>query len=216
MEKFKILIAPHPLLREKAKEVEEINESLKATIAQMFKIMKDSKGVGLAAPQLGISKRIFVMGGDEDEEKVPFGVWINPSIKPISKEKAIGVEGCLSFPGLELPILRFTKIKVKGKDEKNRPREAIYEGYPARVVQHEFDHLEGILFTDRLKPLRIVLMGSPEFAVEIFEAIYTHPAFEVVLVVSESDKPKGRGLKIQPTPVSSWAEKRKLPLFKVE
>jgi len=215
MKKLKILVAPHPLLREKAKEVGRVDESLKAVIAQMFKIMKASKGVGLAAPQLAISKRFFVMGGGEDEEKVPFQTWVNPFIKPLTRKKVMGVEGCLSFPGLELPILRFAKIKVRGKDEENRPKEVIYEGYAARVIQHEFDHLEGVLFTDRLKPLKLVLMGSPEFSAAVFEAIYAHPAFEIVLVVSESDKPKGRGLKIQPTPVSQWAERRGLPLYKV-
>lgn len=165
---MKIYTYPSEVLRKVAKEVDLSNEEEKKevleTISKMKKTMYESKGVGLAAPQVGISKRFFVIDIDskleKDEEgnikevkEGKFRVYINPQI--IEKEgKSKGEEGCLSVPGVYEEVNRFEKIKLKYYDINLEEKEELVDGFLAIAIQHENDHLDGKLFIDRLPTVK--------------------------------------------------------------
>ena len=136
------------VLRTKCEEVkpEEINDDLRSTLNEMFETMISANGVGLAAPQVGISKRFFVIIADDDVRRV----FINPVITKTSSELTPYEEGCLSIPGYSEEIIRPAKISVSALDE-NGKRFLLedIDGLLARCVQHEYDHLDGIMYIDR-------------------------------------------------------------------
>ncbi len=135
-----------PVLRSPATDVQEITEIHQRLIADMFDTMRDAPGVGLAGPQVGVMERIFVYEASEDDS----GVLINPKIVNRSGETEIDDEGCLSLPGLFYPVERSTSIVVEALDEKGEPVTIAASDYKARIFQHEIDHLDGVLFIDRL------------------------------------------------------------------
>jgi peptide deformylase len=134
------------VLRQKAKPVKDINDELRKTLAEMFETMHKDRGVGLAGPQVGLLQRIFVIHAEGDQDRV----FINPSIIWTSQEQVKYEEGCLSVPGLWADVVRPEKIKVQAWNERGRAFTLEAAGILARVIQHEYDHLEGILFMDRL------------------------------------------------------------------
>jgi peptide deformylase len=134
------------ILRQKAKPVKDINDELRKTAQDMIQVMHDDKGVGLAGPQVGLLKRIFVTHAEGDDTRV----FINPSIIWTSQEQVKGEEGCLSVPGVWADVKRPERIKVQAWNEKGRAFTLEVSGMLARVIQHEYDHLEGVLFIDRL------------------------------------------------------------------
>lgn len=136
---------PDPVLREVAKPVKEVTPNIRKLLRDMAETMYDAGGVGLAAPQVGISKRVIVVD-PRDEETGLIGM-VNPEIVEAEGEQ-LGPEGCLSIPGLNGEVKRHMRIKVKGLDENGEPLVIDAEGYLARIFQHEIDHLDGILFTD--------------------------------------------------------------------
>ena len=147
----KIVTVPHPVLRGKAQKVTEFNAELRELIDDMIETMRDAPGVGLAAPQVNVPWRVFVaVFGDEDDPDAPAQVYafVNPVIKYTSKETEIGVEGCLSIPGLVGEVIRPYAATVEGFDAYGRPITVHAEGWLARIFQHEIDHLHGVLFTD--------------------------------------------------------------------
>ncbi|MDR0447452.1 MAG: peptide deformylase, partial [Treponema sp.] len=127
-------------LRQKATAVKDINDKLRFIVQDMIKIMHDGKGVGLAGPQVGLLKRIFVTHIDGDEARV----FINPSIIWTSQEQVNFEEGCLSLPGAYAEVIRPGKIKVQAWNETGRAFTLEVSGMLARVIQHEYDHLEGV------------------------------------------------------------------------
>jgi peptide deformylase len=133
-------------LRQKAKPVKDINDDLRKTVLEMLEIMHKGRGVGLAGPQVGLIKRIFVTHAEGDKSRV----FINPSIIWTSQEQVRYEEGCLSVPGLWADVVRPEAIKIQAWNEKGRAFTLEVSGILARVIQHEYDHLEGILFIDRL------------------------------------------------------------------
>ncbi len=149
----KIITTENPILRQKAKKVHRFDPSLQRLVDDMFETMHESNGVGLAAPQIAQSIRVFVAEYTDPEEdgqhhKV---VVFNPEIVKAEGE-AYGTEGCLSIPGyVGDNIRRATKILVKGQDVKGRAIRVPAEGWFARILQHEIDHLDGVLFLDRLE-----------------------------------------------------------------
>jgi peptide deformylase len=152
----KIVTLPEPVLRRKAHPIGKVDKNLQTLIDDMVETMRDAPGVGLAAPQIGLSERLIVVEyyeRDEDEEKedAPKKVWavINPEIIKASAEKLTGVEGCLSIPGLVGEVERHASIQVKGLNRHGKPLKVKADGWLARIFQHEIDHLNGILFTDR-------------------------------------------------------------------
>lgn len=142
---MEILHLGQELLRQKSLPVEEVNDELRATIQAMFDTMLESDGVGLAAPQVGILKRFFVVIADDDVRRV----FINPQILSTSQEMCDYEEGCLSIPNVYEKISRPAKITVQALNEQGKPFTLNAEGFLARVIQHEYDHLEGVLYIDR-------------------------------------------------------------------
>jgi peptide deformylase len=147
---LKIVKLGSDILRQKAAPVTVFGPELEETVAQMIVLLKEAKGVGLAAPQVGIGERFFVIhaGGE-----APLA-FINPTIIETSADTVACEEGCLSLPGVQADIIRPAAVKVQAFDTKGRPFTIECSGIVARVIQHENDHLDGILFYDRLSELK--------------------------------------------------------------
>lgn len=153
-----IVTLPEPILRRKAKPVTQFDDNLQTLIDDMIETMRQAPGVGLAAPQVNIPERLIVVEYGEEEEdengdviekpKKLFAV-INPEIIKFSKETELGVEGCLSIPGLVGEVERYSEVQVKGLNRHGKPVKIKAEGWLARIFQHEIDHVNGVLFTDR-------------------------------------------------------------------
>ncbi len=135
------------VLREKAVEINKFDAGLIRIVEEMKEAMKQAAGVGLAAPQVGIAKRLFLATLDEK-----LYVMINPKISPLSTDTEIREEGCLSIPGVWVDVERYVKIKLNAQDINGESVEMELEGFPARVIQHELDHLNGVLIIDRITP----------------------------------------------------------------
>lgn len=134
------------ILRDPAQPVPKVSSEIKKLIEEMFETMRENNGVGLAAPQVGINKRVIVI---DDGQHEPLAL-VNPVLLR-GKGEAEDTEGCLSLPGIYLPVKRFEKVSVRGRDLKDRSIVVEAEGFFARVIQHEMDHLEGKLFIDRVE-----------------------------------------------------------------
>jgi peptide deformylase len=143
---MQIITLGSELLRQKAEKITKFDEETANTAKQMLEILVRDKGVGLAGPQIGIMKRIFVVQVQGDTGRV----FINPSILETSLKTYKYEEGCLSIPGIYANVVRSESIKIQAWNEKGRPFTIEASGLLARVIQHEYDHLEGILFLDRL------------------------------------------------------------------
>ena len=150
---LKIVKYPESVLEKKAEPVTEFNEELLKLIENMFETMYGAPGVGLAAPQVGVSKRVFVMdcsGGKDPEQKI---VMINPQV--VMKEgEQTGEEGCLSFPGIYFPVTRAMRAVVRAQDANGEEFEIDGMELTARCMLHENDHLDGVLFIERTSPLK--------------------------------------------------------------
>jgi peptide deformylase len=150
-----IITLPNPILRKKARKIKEIDSDLQILIDDMIDTMRDEPGVGLAATQVAVSNRLIVVEyaeGSEDgesEEKPKLYVVINPEITRPSSEMVMGIEGCLSIPGLVGEVERHDSLVVKGLNRYGKPIKIKASGWLARIFQHEIDHLDGIVFTDR-------------------------------------------------------------------
>jgi peptide deformylase len=143
-----VKLYPDPVLRKKAQEVSEIDDGIRAVVEDMFETMEQEGGVGLAAPQIGITNRIIVISIHERGfERLAL---INPVIMESSPERAASEEGCLSFPGIEAEVSRPERVMVQVTTKNGRVVEITATGLLARVLQHEIDHLNGVLFIDRL------------------------------------------------------------------
>ena len=147
-----IVFLPDPVLRRKAHKITEMDDGLQKLIDNMVETMREAPGVGLAAPQVGISNRLIVVEfGDEDDDEKPKKLYamINPEIISVSEEMVTGIEGCLSVPGLLGEVERHFQIVVKGLNRNGKPTKIKATGWLARIFQHEIDHLDGIVFPDR-------------------------------------------------------------------
>lgn len=151
---LKIIEYPDTLLREKSQPVEQVDSAVAELLRQMLQKMYDTHGVGLAAPQVGILKRLVVIdvGSKEGQEK-PL-LMVNPEIVEKSEEIKKASEGCLSVPNQYAPVERFASVTVSYLDENGVRQEISADGLLAVALQHEIDHLNGILFIDYLSPLR--------------------------------------------------------------
>ncbi len=147
-----IVTLPDPVLRRKARKVTDFGPGLQTLIDDMVDTMRNEPGVGLAAPQVGVTDRVIVIEyGDEEDEKVPPKLYavINPEFTRLSKEKVEGTEGCLSIPGYWGDVERHAGVVVKGQNRRGQPIVVKAQGWLARIFQHEMDHLDGVLFVDR-------------------------------------------------------------------
>ena len=173
MTSLTILKMGTPSLRERSKEITNFDSKDLHTLIQNLKdAMKTHSGVGIAAPQIGVNQRVIVFGFENNprypnEKPVPLTVLINPILTPLSDEKIEGWEGCLSVPGLRGKVPRYSKIRYTGFTEEGEKIERIAEGFHARMLQHECDHLDGILYPDR-----ITNMQNFGFEDVLWESIY--------------------------------------------
>jgi len=139
---------PDPVLRMQAKPVEEFDDELRRLIERMKSLMVEANGVGLAATQVGVLRRLFVLSrGDDDVTAI-----VNPEIVSRSEETETDDEGCLSLQGVAAPVERASSVRLEGLDEAGRQVGYDLEGAPARTAQHELDHLDGVLILDRTTP----------------------------------------------------------------
>lgn len=154
-----IVTLPEPVLYRKARPVKKLDKNLQMLIDDMIDTMRDAPGVGLAAPQVGISERLIVVeyaeqpeeveGEEIKEVKPKLYVMINPEIVKTSEETVSGVEGCLSIPGLVGEVERFEEVQIKGLNRRGQPMKVKAKGWLARIFQHEMDHINGVVFTQR-------------------------------------------------------------------
>ncbi|NQX92524.1 MAG: peptide deformylase [Flavobacteriales bacterium] len=164
--KLPIVAYGDPVLKKKAEEIDQDYPDLEKLIEDMFETMYNASGVGLAAPQIGKAIRLFVVdaepfaeGDDGDLSCIGFKrVFINPIIFEEEGEEWGFDEGCLSIPGVREEVMRKPKLKIEYYNENWELLEEELDGFPARVVQHEYDHIEGVLFTDKINPLRRTLL----------------------------------------------------------
>lgn len=163
--KYPVTVYGDPLLRKTAKNIDENSESLSEIIANMWETMYYSDGVGLAAPQIGKSIRLFIVdastGAEQEPELENFKkVFVNPEIMETSGEEWVMNEGCLSLPEIREDVTRPDIVRIKYFDENFMLHEEVFKGFAGRIIQHEYDHLDGILFIDYLSPLRKRLLKS--------------------------------------------------------
>jgi peptide deformylase len=176
---YPIVIYGHPILRKIAVEIDKDYPGLKQFVEDLFDTLYHSEGIGLAAPQVGKSVRIFVVDGkpvsDDEPELANFKiVFINAHITEKSGDLQPMTEGCLSIPNLREEVIRESRIRINYHDENWDYHDDVFTGYKARIIQHEYDHLDGILFTDRVNPLRKRLLKGKLTAISKgkFEAEY--------------------------------------------
>ena len=154
-----VLKMGHPILRQVAMPVTQFGSELAALIADMDETMRSLQGAGLAAPQIGVSQRIVIFELQENPRyphvaPVPYTVLINPQLTPLGDEMTEGWEGCLSVPGMRGLVPRYHRLRYQGVDQHGAPIDRTVEGFHARVVQHEVDHLDGILYPQRIRDMR--------------------------------------------------------------
>lgn len=173
---LKIARMGHPVLVRRCDPVPDPGApEIRRLVADMMETMEDAPGVGLAAPQVHVPLRLFVFrvpaaraGGEADDSPAANQVLINPELELIGEERVLGWEGCLSIPGLRAAVPRATRVRYRGVDCDGNPVEREVSGFHARVVQHEYDHLDGVLYTMRLTDFR--LFGFTEDLDRMMEA----------------------------------------------
>ena len=169
---FSLTLYPAPVLRRVAEPVAAFDEELRRTVEAMFARMFESRGVGLAAPQVGLRRRILVLNDEGDRGKPELDLaLINPRIIARAGEPTRYEEGCLSFPGIYAEIERPERCTIEAFDIEGKPFREEYSGFRSRIIQHEYDHLEGVLLVDRMSPAdRLRNRAALEELVERFRA----------------------------------------------
>ncbi len=217
--KFEILTDPNPVLRMPAKEVAEFDLSLQQIIDKMVATMRQGGGVGLAAPQVGLLDKIIVLECQSEKKEpdelkkleeageiFPLTVIVNPVIEYLSKEKCDLVEGCLSFPSLRTVVSRPKTATINGLDRWGKPVKIKACGFFARALQHEVDHLGGILLVDRMRKLKIAMMSNMELGLPAMKMLKTNPQFDFMYLIT------GKNVKPQLGSVNMAAEAKKLDI----
>ena len=152
---LKVYEYPHPILKKKAEKVEKVDDEMRRFLDDMLETMYHAAGVGLAAPQVGVSQRIVVIDISHDEkDKMDPLYMVNPEIIWKSEDMVCGEEGCLSVPDQRAEVERFAAVKVKYLDYNGEEKELLAEDFLAIAVQHELDHLDGVLYIDRISRLK--------------------------------------------------------------
>ena len=155
----RVLRMGEPLLKEVAQPVARFDRALLELVADLDDTMRAERGAGIAAPQIGVGARVVIFELKDNPryphiKPVPYTVLVNPTLTPLTEEEDEGWEGCLSVPGMRGLVPRFTRLRYQGFDAHGAPLDRTVEGFHARVVQHEVDHLDGILFPQRVRDLR--------------------------------------------------------------
>lgn len=225
MKPHPLTFVPAPILKQKAKKVTDFGPNLRELADTMVATMRESRGMGLAAPQIGESIRLIVLEYEPEEKgepRIPLTVLVNPTITDNGRHTDWMDEGCLSIPGVEVPVQRPTQVNVLAEDLNGNRIKIRAKDLHARILQHEIDHINGILMTDRafpnLKELagsRVVFMGTPDHAVPYLTALAATD-MNIVGVVTETDKPAGRKQVLTTPPVKQQAELLGLPVYQPE
>jgi len=206
------------VLRQTARPVRRINSRIRKLIDRLSEVMYAANGLGLAAPQLGESVRVVVLDAGDGLMEL-----VNPEIL-VSEGSQTGYEGCLSIPGYLGKVERANRVRVEALDRNGRRIWVEGEGLLARVLQHELDHLDGVLFVDRAQKLielppearlSVVFMGTPEFGARVLEELLESQC-RVEAVVTQPDRPRGRGQKQRPSPVKELAQEHKVTVLQPE
>lgn len=235
---YKIKIYPNKILRKPGTPFEDnFDDSLKKIIREMFHLMKKNAGIGLSANQIGLSHRISIIdiraslpkealpAGRQEAKKTKPLVLINPKIVKKSPILSKMEEGCLSVPNLYGQVQRSDKIKIEYQNQFGKKITLKAEGLLARVIQHEIDHLNGILFIDKVEPgtlrevtpedicrdLKIVFIGTSSFGLPTLEELIKNKIIPK-LIITEPDRPAGRNQQMTPSPVKEYAKKFRLNL----
>jgi methionyl-tRNA formyltransferase len=221
----RIVNYPAEILEKPCRAVVKFDRKLGKLLDDMYETMIEHDGVGLAAPQIGMDERIAIVDIDDESGTIEM---INPRILKASGEQ-IGPEGCLSFPDLYGEVMRANYVMIEALDRKGRKYTLEAEGFLARALQHEIDHLDGILFTSKViryldqeelkggeaKMMKIVFMGTPDFSVPVLRQIIDD-GYDVIGVVTQPDRPVGRKRVLTPPPVKVEALKHGIPVFQPE
>ncbi len=153
MAKLDVKIYGNPILRKKVKKLEKLPENFDQLVADMYETMNEEKGIGLSANQVGMDMNFFIVDFGLYDEQYGRQIFINPEIAEMDGE-TLEEEGCLSLPGINEKVRRANRIRVRYKDKNFEDQDEVYDDYLSRVIQHEYDHLNGILFTDRISALK--------------------------------------------------------------
>ena len=223
MKKSAVITVPNPKLYEKTSKVSSFDNTLQKQIKEMVKTLRIEGGIGIAANQLGYPNQVLAIEFKESDKKtakkkaeIPLTIFLNPEIVEYGKTAECFEEGCLSVPKIELEVERPGQIKVKYQNEKGKKIKAAPKGLLARVLQHEIDHLNGLVFTERakaqffqkfpeFKDYKIAFFGSGEFAATILEGLILL-GFNLE-IFTEKSKPAGRDQQLKSTPVAEVARK---------
>lgn len=223
-----IVTIPNPKLSEVTQKVISFDESLKHQAKLMRKFLRRNEGIGLAANQLGFQNQICIVEFEDDKNpknNIPFQVFINPKIVQKSDKTEIMDEGCLSVPQIELPVERAQKIKVRAQNLQGKIIKMTANDLLARILQHEIDHLNGIIYTNyardkffsdfpNFKKTKIIFFGSGEFASTILLGLIL---LELdVTIMTEKAKPAGRDQKLKPSAVAELARKFGKKYFEID
>jgi methionyl-tRNA formyltransferase len=225
MSNLPIVPVPNKILKQKAQKVTSFGADLRTLAEDMLETMHANNGMGLAAPQVNRSERLIVLEykpTEKGEKAIPAMILVNPKITGESKETDWIDEGCLSIPGTEVPVERPSEVNVLAQDLDGNRIKVRAKDLLARIVQHEIDHLDGVLMTERAYPrlkelagLKVMFMGTPVHVLGYLSALASTD-MEIVGVVTETDKPAGRKQKLTAPPVKQLAEFLGLPLFQFE
>jgi methionyl-tRNA formyltransferase len=221
----KLTYVPAEILRQKAKKVSSFGPELKQLADEMVEVMRASNGIGLAAPQVGESVRLVTIEYIPEEKgdlHIPLTILVNPTITDESKQTDWLEEGCLSIPGVEVPVERAVQVNVLAEDLDGRRIKIRAKDFFARILQHEIDHVNGVLMVERaypelsqLKGKRVVFLGTPDHAAIYLTALAATEA-EIVGVITETDKPAGRNRALTAPPVKQQAQLLELPVYQPE
>lgn len=219
MKKRKILTDPNPILRQETQNVEIFDGQLQELVDDMIYTMRNADGIGLAAPQIGESKKILVVEYESESDKdnsFPLTVLINPKIVNISNEQKFMVEGCLSFPGKELYIKRPNGIAISGCDRWGKSLTIEATGLFSRALQHEIDHINGILMTDHIKEIRTIFIGNGTLGLPTLDMLTSNPQYKLEAVFTSNDQLVGRKKTIAETEVAKKAKEIGAKVYKIE
>lgn len=208
-----------PILREPTEKVVDFGHEFQLFIDSMIETMRKNNGIGLAAPQVGKSIKVFIceFAGEEgiDLPKFPLTVICNPEIVSKSKKIRRMVEGCLSFPGLELLIRRPEKVTVRGQDRFGNDIEITAEDLYARVIQHENDHLNSTLMIDKLEEIKVIFIGTGSMGANALKMMSLDPQYKIQFVITGNEKEvQGRKKNNTINPIVEIAKKYKIPIHR--
>ncbi|MEK7096538.1 MAG: methionyl-tRNA formyltransferase [Patescibacteria group bacterium] len=209
-----------PVLREPTEEVTDFGFEFQKLVDDITETMRAKEGVGLAAPQVGVSKKMFIceFAGDKETklDAFPLTVLCNPKIEKLSKQKKNMVEGCLSVPDREIIVKRPKTATVSGKDRYGKDLTIEAESLYARVLQHEVDHLNATLIVDHIKQSKVIFIGTGSLGVGALKSLVADNQYEIVLVVTGAASGKVRGAEVEKNQIYKIAEEAKLPIIRTE